>query len=120
MRAYLWVILLALLWPLLHLTVFIYRFGRLPEGVGLTDSLVFIPMGIVSGIVLIFLMQKAKSRGRKISTFVGYLLATPIAFVGSLLSGLIFDPLVGTLIYGALPLIAGTALGFGIGRRWDA
>lgn len=53
------------------------------------------------------------------STIVGYLVACPVAFVGALFSGLMLPPLVGTLIYGAVPLVVGTGIGFAVGCTWD-
>ena len=35
---YLWIIPLALVWPLAHTLLFVARFGRLPEGGGDTDT----------------------------------------------------------------------------------
>ena len=115
---YLWIIPLALLWPALHNLVFIARFGRVPDG-GLGELLVFLPMGIVSGAVLLWFVGKARSRVRKTTTVLGFLAASPFAFVGSLLGGLIFESVIGTLIYGVLPLAAGSALGYFLGKRWD-
>lgn len=115
---YLWLLPLALLWPVLHTLVFVARFGRLPDG-GMGETLVFLPMGILSGAVLLWFLGRARSRGRKVSTALGFLAACPFAFVGSLLGGLIFDPVIGTLIYGVLPLAAGAGLGYALGSRWD-
>ena len=114
-RSYLWLIPLSLVWPLLHLMVFAYRFSRIDQAI-LAESWVFLLMGLVSGVVLLFLMEKAKNRTQKMSTLVGYLLLTPIAFVGSLLSGLMFPPAIGVILYGALPLSIGAALGYAAGR----
>ena len=115
---YLWLIPLAFLWSALHGLVFLVRFGRFPDG-GAGEVLVFVPMGVVSGGLLVWLLGQARSRGRKASTVAGYVVAAPFAFIGSLLGGLVLDPLVGTLLLGALPLLLGTAAGYRIGKRWD-
>ena len=117
-RSYLWLIPLSLVWPVLHLLVFAYRFGRVDQAI-LIESWLFLLMGLVSGIVLLFLLEKATSRTQKISILVGYLLLTPIGFVGSLLSGLMFPPAIGVILYGALPLSIGAALGYAAGRFWS-
>ena len=99
----LWLILLTLLWPGLHLLVFVVRFGRLSPG-GVTDALVFLPMGLLAAAVLIILWAAAATRSRKIGLVLGYLLASPVAFIGALFSGLMLPPVIGTLLYGAGPL----------------
>lgn len=104
--------------------VFIIRFGGLPLGMSLWqfmwEFLVFFPMGLVSAIVLIVLVQRAKRRNRRISTVAGYLLATPCASIGALFSGLLFPHVVGPLLDGTPPLILGAGLGYLLGRPWDA
>ncbi len=115
---YLWVIPLTIIWPVLQIAIFIIRFGNIKSEL-ISESSVFLPMGLISAIVLIFLINKAKRRRTKISAGVGYLIMAPIAFIGSLMSGLLLPPLIGTLIYGGLPLIFGTIVGYVIGSRWD-
>ncbi|MGR3310295.1 MAG: hypothetical protein ACUZ77_05910 [Candidatus Brocadiales bacterium] len=109
---YLLVIPVAFAWPLVHIIVFLLRFGRMPTD----SSLIFLPMGIISAVVLVFLLKKGESSKRKRSTVVGYLLASPFAFIGSLTGGLMLPPLLGTLVFGALPLVFGTSLGYKLGR----
>jgi hypothetical protein len=76
-------------------------------------------MGFLSGIALLWSLQLSKSRKRRVSTVLGYVLGGPFAFVGSLMSGLILDPIIGVSICGSLPLIVGAAFGYGIGKNWD-
>ena len=104
---------LALAWPVIHLFVAFVRFGQLPPG-GLLDSAVFLPMGLMSAVVLVVLIQKAATPGRRVTTIAGYLVASPVGFLGSLMSGLLLPPLLGTLVGGALPLILGTILGYAL------
>ena len=106
--------LLALFWPFIHILVLIARFGQFPSD-RLVDSAIFLPMGVVSAGALVVLFQMAQTRGPKVGAIVGYSLTIPVAFVGSLFSGLMFPPLVGTLLYGALPLVLGTVLGYVLG-----
>jgi hypothetical protein len=108
--ALLWLVALTILWPGLHLLVFFGRFDRMPLG-GFTDALVFLPMGIVAAVALIVLWARAGTRRRKVGLALGYLLASPVAFMGSLLSGLMLPPVVGALLYGAGPLVAGMLIG---------
>ncbi|MBV7334789.1 hypothetical protein KFU94_42430 [Chloroflexi bacterium TSY] len=61
--------------------------------------------------LLIVLLNKSVSQGQKVSTMVGYIVACPVAFVGALFGGLMLPPLVGTLLYGAIPLVVGTGPG---------
>ena len=113
---WLWLVALALAWPILHLVLFLLRFQRLPEG-GIGGALVFLPMGVVASLGLGFLLLGAHdARGRN-AIFRGYLLASPVAFVGSLVGGLMLPPLAGTILLGAGPLLLGAAFGSLIGRR---
>ena len=113
-RSYLWSLPIALAWPLAKSLIFFYRFEQLPVDL-FQSSLIFLPMGLISAIALIYLVQRADSFSRKASTIFGYLLASPFALIASMFSGLIFSPFVGPLIYGAIPLVIGTAIGYVIG-----
>ena len=115
-RSYFWVLPLGILWSVIQLVIFVARFGRLHATV-LGESLYFAPVGIVSGIVLVYLLQRADNRTTRISTTVGYLVASPFALIGSLASGLLFHPLLGVTLFGSIPLVLGTAVGYYLGRR---
>jgi hypothetical protein len=114
--ASLWLIALTVLWPGLHFLVFFVRFGRPPSG-GFTDALVFLPMGLVAAVILIVLWARAGTRLRKVGLVLGYLLASPVAFIGSLMSGLMLPPVVGTLLYGAGPLVVGMLIGYALAEK---
>lgn len=114
-REILWVIWLSLLWPLVQIGIFLARFGNLPAS-ALTESLYFMPVGLVSGAGLMALLRRAPNRTTRVSTVIGYLVAAPFALIGSLLSGLTFPPLIGTTLYGATPLLIGSAAGYGLGK----
>jgi hypothetical protein len=116
---YWWIVILAFSWPLVHLAVFVARFGGLPPG-GLGDGLVFFPMGLVSASVLALFVWLARTPAWRTCTVAGYLIVSPCAFVGSLMSGLIYPQPTGTLLYGAIPLILGTVGGYLVGRLWRA
>lgn len=113
--SYIWLVPLIFVWPVLHIVVFALRFGRI-DGTMLGESAIFLPMGLIGGVVLIECLKRAPSRRAQIGAIAGYVIATPVAFTGSLLGGLIVHPLIGTLIAGAGPLVVGTLAGFGIGR----
>ncbi len=117
LKPYLWVIPLGLLMPLAQALVFFARFGQMDNSDPL--GLVFLPVGLISGIVLIYLLERTQSRNRKISTIAGYVIALPVAFIGALGSGLLLPALIGVSICGPLPLIAGAATGYAIGARWE-
>ena len=113
-RNYVWFIFLSLIWPLVQLLIFGLRFQRLPDNIW--ESLYFLPMGIISAAFLLFLMEKSADRTARISTAVGYLVACPIALVGGLGGGLILPPMLGVPLFGAVPLLLGTAAGYGMGK----
>lgn len=112
-RSYLWFTILSIIWAVVHTGVFVLRFSNLPP---LWEILYFIPMGILSGGFLIFLTQKAQNRQTRVSTIVGYLVACPFAFLGSLGGGLIIHPLIGVTLMGAIPLILGSLAGYALGK----
>lgn len=113
---WLWLIPLTLLWPGLHLLVFFLRFGHIRD-VG-SEAYVFLPMGLLSGIILIALWKRATTRRQKAGLALGYLLAMPFAFIGSLFSGLMLPPFVGTVICGVPPLVAGMGIGYVVARGY--
>ena len=113
-RHYVWFLLLSLLWPLVQLLIFMLRFQRLPDNIW--ESLYFLPMGIISAAFLLFLMKKTAHRTTRVSTAVGYRVACPIALVGGLGGGLILPPLLGVPLFGTVPLLVGTAAGYGMGK----
>jgi len=111
---YLWSLPIALAWPVMQNILFFMRFGHLPLNV-FASSFVFLPMGFLSAIILIFLVERSGSRSHKASAALGYVLASPFALLASLFSGLLVMPLLGTLIYGTVPLMIGTFIGYVIG-----
>lgn len=113
-RHYVWFFLLSLIWPLAQLLIFGLRFQRLPDNIW--ESAYFLPMGIISAAFLLFLLDKTADRTTRVSTAVGYLVACPIALVGGLGGGLILLPLLGVTLFGAVPLMLGTAAGYGMGK----
>ena len=113
-RTYLWSIPIALAWPLTQNMIYAMRFGKFSID-ALSSSLVFVPMGIISAIILIFLLDRAETMNQRICTVFGYLLATPFVYFGSMLSGMLLTPLLGTLLYGAIAFTIGTVVGYSIG-----
>lgn len=110
----LWFTLLSLIWPTVQILFFTLRFHHLPENV--LESLTFLPMGMISAGFIIYLMNRAPNHTTRVSTAVGYLVACPFAFAGSLGGGLMLIPLIGVTIMGSIPLILGTAAGYWIGK----
>ena len=92
------------------------RFGQSFAG-GFAEALIFLPMGAVSGGLLLYLLAQATTRRQKRVSIIGFLLATPMGFMGSLLGGLILSPVLGTTLFGGLPLVVGSVIGFWFGRE---
>ena len=76
-------------------------------------------MGAISGGLLIYLLELAKTRQQKLLTGGGYLMASPMAFIGSLGGGLILPPIIGVSLLGGLPLAMGALIGYYAGRFFD-
>lgn len=113
-RHYVWFFILSLIWPLVQLLIFGLRFQRLPDNIW--ESFYFLPMGVISAAFLLFMMNKTAERTRRVSTAVGYLVACPVGLIGGLGGGLILPPLLGITLFGTLPLLLGTAVGYGMGK----
>ena len=113
-RHYGWFFLLSLIWPLMQILIFGLRFQRLPDNIW--ESFYFLPMGVISAAFFLFMLDKSAERTTRVSTAVGYLVACPIALVGGLGGGLVLPPLLGVTLFGAVPLMVGTAVGYGMGK----
>ena len=105
-----------LAWPVLQLTVLWLRFRELQPN-GPVEALVFAPMGFAAGLFAAILMNRASSKRQRRFVVSGYLVASPIAFIASLVSGLTLPGAWGPLVFGGTPLILGCAIGFAAGRR---
>ena len=112
-RVCLWLIPLTLLWPVLHFFVFYIRFGDMPGSV--MDFLIFLPMSLATGAAFLVFWVRVPSLPQKTSLFLGYLLSIPFAYIGSLLGGLVNQPIIGTLLWGAGPLVIGMLIGVLVG-----
>jgi len=112
-RLWLWLIPLTFLWPILHLFVFFVRFGDLSGNAGY--PLVFLPMSLTTGIIFLALWIRFTSPQQRTGLLLGYLLSSPIALIGSLLSGLVYHPVIGTVLWGAGPLVIGMLIGLLVG-----
>jgi len=105
-------------WPALELAVFWLRFHRLPPG-GAAESLVFVPMGLAAGAVAALLLGRARSDRQRRFVIGGYLAASPFAFLGALVGGLVLPGAWGPLVAGGIPLAVGSLVGFAVGRPRD-
>ena len=109
-------------WPALHTLVFLLRFGSLTvEDSAVSSnmavaSLVFAPMGLIAGVIAAGFWLFSPM-GRRRAVWWGYLAAVPVAFVGSMISGLLFSGVVGPILYGVPPLALGAFVGFLSSRR---
>lgn len=104
-------------WPLVYLLLALIRDGAL-SGAELRSAAAFLGMGAVSGAALVWLMHRSANETTRISVLIGYLVLCPFAFAGGLFSGLALGvPLLGTAVYGGLPLVVGSLLGYFIGYR---
>lgn len=116
-RLYLWLAITIWVWPLVALLLALVRFGALPP-TAWNQAISFLGMGLVSGIGLIWLMQRAGNHVIRTSAVVGYLVLCPFAFAGALLTGLAWAvPFLGTAVYGGIPLLIGAAVGYFLGYR---
>jgi len=130
--SYIWIVFLAVAWPIAALGITILYSGHLPKGGYelMAEALGFLRVGIYSGLALIVLMRKAATQRASTYVITGYMLMVPLAYllgvVGPLtlrilgelpqaLDKLVLTPLaIG--FWGSLPLIGGAAVGLWIGN----
>lgn len=110
--SYLWVIVLALIFPIVQDIIYLIRFGHITTQV-LGESIYFIPMGLISGILLIYILRKNDGKRSKKFVIIGYILGSLCAIPISIASGLLFAPGIGIAIIGSLPIVVGTIIGYG-------
>ena len=109
-----WIALVATLWPLGHLLLFLARFQHRPP---LLELVYFVPTGLLGALAVHFLILRSRSAGQTTSTVFGALLMSPFAMAGNLLGGLLGP--VGITLYGLAPLTAGAVLGWLFGKRFN-
>src|SRR5574341_116324 len=97
--SYWWVIVVGLAWPAIPLAM--AAFDNWPYYL-LLLALYYLPTGLLAGGLLVFLMNSAASRVTRVTTVIGLVLASPIAYRFSLLGGLL------------------SLAGFTIGGIWEA
>ena len=134
---YPWVILIAISWLLVALVVTFLRFDELPGGGEQIAAalLGFLLVGVISGLVLISVLRRTRSRLGRVLVIVGYTLAAPFGYVFGVVGPLTLEVFSGAQLpssldyfllfplaiglYGSLPLVCGAAVGFLIGRIRD-
>lgn len=102
--------LLTVIWPVVHLAIYLIRFGEIDSTI-LLQSSYFLPLGLLSGVILLKFLDKG-TPVQKRGVVIGFILTIPFALVGSLMGGLIFQPVVGATIFGLVPLSMGMVIGF--------
>lgn len=105
-----WLVPAVLLLPALQLAVFYLRFHRLDNQ--LAESLVFLPVGLIAGIGLVYWLRAAASPAQRRGTLIGYFIGLPFAFLGSLLIPLAVPAWLGATLGGSLPWLLCTWLGY--------
>lgn len=111
--SYLWVIPSTVLFPILQSIIFFLRFGRLPLDL-VRDSFIFAPMGLISGLFLVYLLRKDADQGRRKRAIIGFIISTFIAIPVSIMSGLLVPPIIASTIFGSVPLVIGILIGHSI------
>ena len=61
------------------------------------------PMSLLAALVFVVLWRGVTTRPHRIGIVAGYLAASPVALVGSLVGGLVLPPVWGTMLYGGVP-----------------
>ena len=77
-------------------------------------------MGVVGAVAAVCLWSMADSRRQRHYVAAGYLVAVPVAFFGALVGGLVLPSFLGPLVFGGVPLVAGSCAGFVMGPTQSA
>jgi hypothetical protein len=118
LTSFLWIGLFTLLWPLTHYVVAVMRFGG-DFQVRASEFLALVPMGALSGGLLLYLIDIAETKQQGTLAVLGYVVASPVAFIGSLGGSLFLPPFLGATLFGGLPLAFGAVIGFFLGRYFN-
>lgn len=110
---YWWAAVIGLHFPILQAVVYYARFGMRNPYAPLFDYVLFFLGGTLGAFILIALLRRSPTRAAKWSVGLAFLLATPLAFIGSLGGGLL-GPL-GVVLLPALIWGVFTAIGYWIG-----
>jgi hypothetical protein len=131
------VLAIAISWLLVAFVVTFLRFGELPgDGEQTAAALLgFLLVGVISGLVLISVLRRTRSRLGRVLVIAGYTLAAPFGYVFGIVGPLTLEVFGGAQVptsidyfllfplaiglYGSLPLVCGAAAGFLIGRIRD-
>ena len=107
---YINLLLLILFWPTLHVIIFFLRFGDITLSI-LSEIGYFIPYSVLAALLFMYYVKKI-DKGKTRYLLMGYFIASPFAFFGSLAGGLIFDPVIGVTLFGFIPLAIGMSLAY--------
>jgi hypothetical protein len=115
------ILISGLAWPALQYLVGLLRFGGSNPNLSYMAALRdFGLMGLVAGLLYFMLRDRAKNPRQQRFTTLGYWVASPFAFVGMLAGGLILPPILGSLLFGCVPLLIGGGLGNLVGGMGPA
>jgi hypothetical protein len=136
-RAYPWVIAITISWWLVALVAPYLRFGHWPAGADAEDTasllLGFLLVGVISGLVLISLLRRMRSRLGRVLVIASYTLAAPFGYFFGIVGPQILEGIPGARLlsesiiyfllyplaiglYGSIPPICGAVAGLLIGR----
>ena len=109
-------ILLVVLWPLVYWVSNYVWFGAV-DPIAVHELVVFIPMGVISALAVAMPQLSRRYSGCLMAGLLGYLIATPIAYIATLYGGLILNPWLAATLLGSLPLLTFTFIGYKIGEK---
>ncbi|MQC27108.1 MAG: hypothetical protein DWG76_06650 [Chloroflexi bacterium] len=92
-KAFVWIGMFTLLWPLTHFVVALMRFGA-DFQVQASEFLPLLPMGALSGGLLLYLISIAENKQQRTLAVLGYVVASPVGFIGSLGGAQLLPPVV--------------------------
>lgn len=116
-HTYVSVTFLTILFPLIQLCIFAFRFRYLPISLVL-ESIVFLPVGFLSALFFLFLLTKAQKKTHKMCIFVSYVVAVPLACITSLAGGLVMTPLIGVTLFGFIPFVVIMGSAYFLGKTF--
>ena len=109
-------LLLVIFWPAVYGVSSYLRFGGL-EATNNSDFLPFVFLGVIGALTAILPSLTRRYEGCLSAGLSGYLVAAPIALLGSTFGGLIAPHWIAVMVLGSVPLLIFTFIGYQIGEK---
>jgi hypothetical protein len=99
--SYWWSLPIGLVYPVVQVLIYLYRFGQLNTLASPLDYLMYFAAGLAGALLLIFFLRRSRKRAGRWVIVAAYLLAAPLAVAGMVGGGLLGP--VGVILFSFVP-----------------